>query len=110
MPHSDDPSEDESGTLYDPPDDSSMADPTDDESVTFQVTLSKDQAERLHSVAHQLGLPPSLVATRAIELVCNEVVTIEDVTESPMSVLEQYQTQLDLLHAVEATDGDTPSD
>ena len=88
-------------TLYDPPSDAEEVSPSDDDSVRLRLTLSEDEAEQLQAVAQQLGLAPSTVAQRAIEMVCNEVVTIQEDNRAPHLLVDQYQARIDLLHAVE---------
>ena len=89
------------GTLYDPPDDTEAASVSDDDSVGLRLRLSEDDVDRLQAVAQQLGLPPSTIARRAIQMVCNEVVTIQEDSRSPELLVDQYQARIDLLHAVE---------
>lgn len=95
-----------SGTLYDPPDDASQVDAesSDENHVALRLSLPSDRADRLRAVAQQLGLTPSMVAKRAIELVCDEVVTIQDDARPTSVLIKQYQARLDLLHAVENID------
>ena len=98
-PHSED-------TLYDPPD--GLSAPSDEEpeedTVALRLPLSKERAKQLRSVAQQLGLPPSVAAKRAIELVCGEVVTIQNNAQSSRVLIDQYQARLDLLHSIEDPD------
>jgi len=89
------------GTLYDPPSDAEEVSSDDDDSVRLRVTLSEDEADQLQAVAQQLGLAPSTVAQRAIEMVCDEVVTIQEDNRAPHLLVDQYQARIDLLHAVE---------
>ena len=95
-----------SGTLYDPPDDGSQvdADSSDENHVALRLSLPTERADRLRALAQQLGLTPSLVAKRAIELICDEVVTIQDDTLPTSVHIQQYQARLDLLHSVENID------
>jgi hypothetical protein len=72
--------------------------------VALRLSLPSDRADRLRAVAQQLGLTPSLVVKRAIELVCDEVVTIQDDTRPANVMLDQYQARLDLLHSVEPSE------
>jgi predicted transcriptional regulator len=96
------PSRDEpAGTLYDPPDGAEEASVADEDSLGLRLRLSEAQAERLQAVAQQLGLTPSMVAQRAIKMVCDEVVTIQEDDRSPALMVDQYQARIDLLHAVE---------
>ena len=106
MSNSPPPPSDSEDTLYDPPagDPASEADATEEDTVALRLPLSKKRTQQLRAVAQQLGLPPSVAAKRAIELVCNEVVTIQDDARSSRMLIDQYQAQLDLLHSVEAPD------
>lgn len=91
------------GTLYDPPQGETTTAPEEEDRVTLRLSLPQERAERLRAVAQQLGLTPSMVAQRAIDLVCEEVVTIQDDTRSTDTLIEEYQARLDLLHTVEET-------
>lgn len=93
--------DDPAGTLYDPPDGPEGASVSDDDSVGLQLRLSEDDVDRLQAVAQQLGLAPSTIAQRAIQMVCNEVVTVQEDSQSPGLRVDQYQARIDLLHAVE---------
>jgi len=95
-------------TLYDPPSDSEEVPAAEDDSVRLRVTLSEAEANQLKAVAQQLGLTPSTVAQRAIEMVCDEVVTIQEDNRSPHLLVDQYQARIDLLHAV--GNADEPTD
>jgi hypothetical protein len=86
----------------------------DDNHVSLRLSMPKERAERLRAVAQQIGLSPSTVAKRAIEMVCDEVVTIQDDTRSPSLLVEQYQARIDLLDSVKQAQpaepaADTPS-
>ena len=94
-------------TLYDPPSESEEVAPAEEESVRLRITLSEEEADQLKAVAQQLGLTPSTVAQRAIEMVCDEVVTIQKDNRSPHLLVDQYQARIDLLHAV--GDGEPPT-
>lgn len=106
---------DANGTLYDPPEDGSQL-PSED-GATLRLSLSPEQAENLRAVAQQLGLTPSLVAKRAIEMACSEVVTLDDnalekapyTDDTLLDVIEEYQARLDLLHSVEGVEPRTAS-
>lgn len=68
--------------------------------------MSKEQAEQFRAVSQQIGLSPSTLAERAIEMVCDEVVVIQDDTCSPSILVQQYQARIDLLHAVKQAQAD----
>lgn len=75
--------------------------------MSLRVSLPPERADRLRAVAQQIGLSPSMVAKRAIDMVCEEVVTIQDDTRSPSVLVEQYKARIDLLHSIEeATNSD----
>jgi hypothetical protein len=82
--------------------------------VPLHLSLSEERVERLQAVAEQLGLTPSTLAKRAIEMICDEVVTIQNDERSPSVLVEQYQARIDLLHSVTEVDGlsdhDPPSE
>lgn len=90
----------EPGTLYNPSQKGRKDSSSDEENVSLRLSMPKERAERLQAVAQQIGLSPSTVAKRAIEMVCDEVVTIQDDSRPPSLLVEQYQARLDLLHSV----------
>lgn len=96
------------GTLYDPPEGQTTTATEDEDRITLRLSLPQERAERLRAVAQQLGLTPSMVAQRAIDLVCEEVVTIQDDTRTTDTLIEEYQARLDLLHTVEETANGEP--
>ena len=103
-------SDDSPDTLYDVPLEDledvpveALKDASNEESqVALRLSLPPARADRLRAVAQQLGLTPSLVVERAIELVCDEVVTIQDDTRPMNVMLDQYQARIDLLHSVDS--------
>jgi len=98
---------DSSDTLYDPPEAPMAPDAEsseEEDTVALRLPLPKSRSDRLRAVAQQLGLTPSLAAKRAIELVCDEVVTTPGDTRSTHLLIDQYQARLDLLHSVEQSD------
>jgi hypothetical protein len=101
---SSDPSEEErQPSLYNPPDDEGEAldlDGADDHEV-LHLDIPSSLASRLLEVAHHLGLTPSTVASRAIDLVCEEIGTIDDEPLSSDTLIQQYQARLDILHILE---------
>jgi hypothetical protein len=90
-------------SLYDPPSQSAETASPDDDQVSLRLSMPKERAERLRAVAQQIGLSPSTVAKRAIEMVCDEVVTIQADSRSPSVLVEQYQARIDLLHTIAQT-------
>ncbi len=95
-----------SGTLYDPSPEESGSSASGDDRVSLRLSMPEERAERLRAVAQQIGLSPSTVAKRAIEMVCDEVVTIQKDSRSPSVLVEQYQARLDLLHSVKQPQSD----
>lgn len=96
-------------TLYDPaPSGGGASDSDDDDTVALKLSLPEERAQRLRDVAKQLGLSPSMIARRAIEMICDEVVTIHDTYRPSHVLVAEYQTRLDLLHAIEDEDADAP--
>lgn len=101
-------------TLYDPPpgEQKEVFEETVEEELRLEIPQAL--ATRLMEVALHLGLTPSLVAARAIELVCDEVGLVQEEDLSSNTLIEKYQTRLDLLHSldydVEQEDEDDRSD
>ena len=96
------------GTLFNPPTTPDAASTAEESTVGLRLSLTEEEADRLRSVAQQLGLTPSILAQRAIKMVCEEVVTIQEDSRSPNLMVDQYQARIDLLHAVEEN-GSSPS-
>jgi len=71
------------------------------EEEELRLDIPRELATRLMEVALHLGLTPSLVASRAIELVCEEVGLVQDNDISSDALIEKYQTRLDLLHRLD---------
>lgn len=108
----DDGSSDDKETLYDATSwsndlASSLDEETTGDTVKLRLSLPEDYLQRLMDVAQQLGLPPTMVAKRAIEMICDEVETTQDEHRPPHVLLKQYQARIDLLHAVKEADPDT---
>lgn len=96
-------------TLYDPPDRGTEAVPEEEGEVELELDVPPELAERLNEVATHLGLSPSMVATRAIGMVCDEVGLVQDTDLSSTTLIQKYQTRLDLLHSLDYS-LDPPSD
>ncbi len=89
-------------SLYDPPPAGEEdLDNEENDSEILHLDISRELAQRLLEVATHLGLTPSIVASRAIDLVCDEIGTVEGEALSTGTFIQQYQAQLDLLHALE---------
>lgn len=96
-------------TLFDSPSGEGEVDlPDEEDTVGLRLSLPSDRAQRLKAVAKQLGLTPSTVAERAIEMICEEVITTQGDQYPPHLHVEQYQARLDLLHAVQNADEIAP--
>jgi hypothetical protein len=83
---------------------SDRSDPADDPSTDpdrVPVQIPRSVADRLRAAAQQLGLPPSVFAARAIELVCDDAGIERVETPDAEAPLERYQTQIDLLQLQE---------
>ncbi|PSQ95156.1 MAG: hypothetical protein BRD55_11570 [Bacteroidetes bacterium SW_9_63_38] len=95
-------------TLFNSPPEEGGVDLPEEDTVGLRLSLPSDRAQRLKAVAKQLGLTPSIIAERAIEMVCEEVITIQGDQPPPRLHIEQYQARLDLLHAVQNADAPAP--
>lgn len=89
-------------SLYDPPPGGGEDfDNEENDSEILHLDISRELAQQLLDVATHLGLTPSIVASRAIDLVCDEIGTVEGEALSTGTFIQHYQAQLDLLHALE---------
>ena len=99
--------QDEDVSLYNPPDDGEeVASDASSDHEMLHLDLPKELARQLLEVATHLGLSPSIVASRAIDLVCDEIATVDESALSTDTLIQQYQARLDILHTLEATSGD----
>jgi hypothetical protein len=64
---------------------------------TVPVEIPRPVADRLRRMAQRLGLPPSVCAARAIEMVCEDAGVERAESPSVEAPLEHYQAQLDML-------------
>jgi len=69
--------------------------------VELELELPPELAEQLSDVATHLGLSPAIIASRAIDMVCDEVGLVKDRELSSTTLIEKYQTRLDLLHSLD---------
>lgn len=69
----------------------------DEAPETVPVEIPRPVADRLRRMAQRLGLPPSVCAARAIEMVCEDAGVERSQSPSVEAPLEHYQAQLDLL-------------
>ena len=103
-------------SLYNPPADEGeeVASEATEEHEILHLDIPKDLARQLLDVATHLGLSPSMVASRAIDLVCDEIATVDESALSTDTLIQQYQARLDILHTLENTaegeEGDTEGD
>lgn len=88
-------------TLYDPPEEAGEAleDWEDDEELLLE--LPQELAERLMEVAQHVGISPSMVAARAIDIVCDEIGIVDQQDQSSGTLIQKYQTRLDLIHTLD---------
>ena len=86
-------------TLYDPP--ATNAEDFDAEEAQEQLDLeiSTELASQLLEVAQHLGLHPSIVASRAIGFICDEVELVEEDSLNSGALIQKYQSRLDMLHS-----------
>ncbi|MEF8796294.1 MAG: hypothetical protein V5A22_05200 [Salinivenus sp.] len=61
------------------------------------VEIPRPVADRLRRMAHRLGLPPTVCAARAIEMVCDDAGVERSEAPSVEAPLKHYQAQLDML-------------
>jgi len=88
-------------TLYNPPDGEMEAAPEEEGEVELELEVSPELVEKLSDVATHLGLSPSIIASRAIGMVCDEVGLVQDGELSSTTLIQKYQTRLDLLHSLD---------
>lgn len=99
-------------SLFNPPSDDGedlAGDGMEDHEV-LHLDIPRELARQLLDVANHLGLTPSLVASRAIDLVCDEIGTVEEESLTTDTLIMQYQARLDLLHALEEVPADEEAD
>jgi hypothetical protein len=90
-----------SSTLYDPPEGSGEHVPEADAAVELDLELPRDLADHLAEVASHLGLSPSIVASRAVQMICEEIELTQDEDLSSTTLIQKYQTRIDLLHTLD---------
>jgi hypothetical protein len=88
-------------TLYNPPSGDEDHVPENSSEVELDLELPRNLAEQLSEVASHLGLSPSIVASRAVQMICNEIGLTQDEDLSSTTLIQKYQTRLDLLHALD---------
>jgi hypothetical protein len=105
------PSDPES-SLYDPPDEhqEDLHPEAEKEMDTLDLEIPKPLAHRLLKVSTHLGLSPSIVASRAVNLVCNEIGTIDSDGElSTQTLIQRFQARVDLFKIIEEADSSMPT-
>lgn len=109
---SDDAAQSESdATLYDPPTEETEPFTPDGSEEELELEIPKSLAKQLREVALHLGLPPSMVASRAIGMICNEIGIIDEEELSSGEMIQKYQTRLDILHTIkEHTEAESEED
>lgn len=101
-------------TLYNPPDKESEVVSSDDSEDELHLEIPQDLATQLLEVSMHLGLSPSIVASRAIVMVCDEIGIVQDRDLSTSTLIQKYQTRIDLLHSLDfdfesdSDEGDDP--
>lgn len=102
---------DPDATLYDPPSEEAQSVPQGGSEEELELDIPRTLADRLRKVALHLGLPPSLVASRAIGMICNEIGLVNEEELSSGEMIQKYQTRLDILHIMkEHTEAESDSD
>lgn len=88
-------------TLYDPPEEAGevLEDREDEEELHLE--LPPELAQRLMEVAQHVGISPSMVAARAIDIVCDEIGLVEQQDLTTGTLIQKYQTRLDLIHTLD---------
>jgi len=85
-------------TLYDPPAEKAEAFDPEEAREELDLEISTELASQLLEVAHHLGLHPSIVASRAIGFICDEVELVDEDVDSG-ALIQKYQSRLDMLHS-----------
>lgn len=107
---SDESGSDENPSLYDPPvGEGEEIDLTSDDEEELHLELPRDLAGQLMKVASHLGLSPSMVASRAIDMVCDEIGIVEEQELTTGTLIQKYQTRIDLLHTLDFDPGEDPN-
>ncbi|PSQ97204.1 MAG: hypothetical protein BRD55_02660 [Bacteroidetes bacterium SW_9_63_38] len=107
------PSSEADATLYDPPDEHAAEFDAEQEQEELDLEISTELANQLLEVARHLGLHPSIVASRAIGFICDEVELVEEDALNSGDLIQKYQSRLDMLHSAgvkQDTETDDPTD
>lgn len=95
----------DAGSLYDPPDGEGEEYAADQKGDCEQlrIEIPRELARRLLRVSMHLGLSPSLVASRAIDLVWDEIGTVSREEHlSTQTLIQRYQARVDILQILES--------
>jgi hypothetical protein len=102
-------------TLYNPSSEEAEAlDPSSVDRTVLDIKIDRGLAERLLEVSKHLGLNPTIVASRAIDLVCEEIGTLkegwrQDEEEfGTVTLIQRYQARVELLQALKEESEETP--
>ena len=88
-------------TLYDPPQHSGDSVSSDSGEEEIHLQIPQDLATQLLEVSMHLGLSPSIVATRAVMMICDEIGLVQDHELTSSTLIQKYQTRIDLLHSLD---------
>lgn len=88
-------------TLYDPSEEKTEEIEGSTAEQEMCLDIPQELASRLLEVSVHLGLNPSVVASRAIDLICDEIGLVEDQDLSSDTLIQKYQTRLDLIHTLD---------
>jgi len=94
-------------TLYNPSsEEAEELDPSSMDRTVLDLEIDRELAERLLEVSKHLGLNPTLVASRAIDLVCEEIGTLDEDWRDDedefgtVTLIQRYQARVDLLQVM----------
>lgn len=94
-------------TLYNPSSaEAEELDPGSLDQDVIDIEIDRSLAERLLEVSQHLGLNPTIVASRAIDLVCEEIGTLDEDWRDDedefgtVTLIQRYQARVDLLQAL----------
>ena len=91
----------EEATLYNPPSQSGDSVSPESAGEKIQLEIPQDLARQLLEVSMHLGLSPSIVAKRAVMMICDEIGLVQDKELSSSTLIQKYQTRIDLLHSLD---------
>lgn len=104
---SSDPDRETEITLYNPSsEEAEELEPGSFDQNVLDIEIDQSLAERLLEVSQHLGLNPTIVASRAIDLVCEEIGTLDEDWRDDedefgtVTLIQRYQARVDLLQAL----------